>query len=257
MEYSSIILPLFKTFWWLVPILLVLGFFKSPLGKGWLGELQIRFLAWLLLDKKIYHKIHNVTLPTLDGSTQIDHVIVSPFGVFVLETKNMAGWIFGGENQAQWTQKIYKQTFKFQNPLRQNFKHVKALEMALQLPANAVHSVVAFIGNSDFKTAMPPNVTCGAGFISHIKSFRERIFSERQVTELIDNIQSVRLAPTLAVHHAHVQHLKSRSDLNAQRRCPKCGNLLVLRTAKSGPRAGEQFWGCSAYPKCKTMQSVS
>lgn len=257
MEYSSIILPFLKTFWWLIPIILVLGFFKSPLGKGWFGELQIRFLSWLLLDKKLYHKIHNVTLPTLDGSTQIDHVIVSQFGVFVLETKNMAGWIFGGETQAQWTQKIYKQTFKFQNPLRQNFKHVKTLEMALQLPAGAVHSVVAFIGSSTFKTAMPPNVTCGAGFISYIKSFRERIFSESQVAELLKNIQSVRLAPTLATHQAHVHNLKNRSDLNAQRRCPKCGSLLVLRTAKSGTRAEEQFWGCSAYPKCKTMQSVS
>jgi restriction system protein len=257
MDLSLIVLPLLKSFWWMIPILIVLAFFRSPMGKGWFGELQVRFLSWCLLDKKIYHKIHNVTLPTLDGTTQIDHVIVSRFGIFVLETKNMAGWIFGGENQAQWTQKIYKQTFKFQNPLRQNFKHVKAIEIMLQIPTNAIHSVVTFIGGSTFKTVMPPNVTCGADFISYIKSFRERIFSESQVAELCESIQSGRLAPTFATHQAHVHNLKSRSDINAERQCPKCGSPLVLRTAKSGARAGEKFWGCSTYPKCKTIQSIS
>lgn len=69
-----------------------------------------------------------MTLDTPDGTTQIDHVFLSPFGVFVLETKNMRGWIFGSENQAQWTQQIFKQRFKFQNPTRQNYKHLKALE---------------------------------------------------------------------------------------------------------------------------------
>ncbi|MDD2468925.1 MAG: NERD domain-containing protein [Desulfobulbus sp.] len=257
MDFTPIIFPLLKSFWWLIPIFLVIAFFKSSIGKGWFGELQVRFLSWLLLDKKIYHKIHNVTLPTLDGTTQIDHVIISQFGIFVLETKNMTGWIFGGENQPQWTQRIYKQTFKFQNPLRQNFKHVKALELALQIPADTIHSVVTFIGGSTFKTPMPPNVTWGAGFISYIKSFRELIFSESQVTKLLESIQSGRLAPTLATHQIHVHNLKSRSDLNAERRCPKCGNPLVLRKAKSGPHAGEQFWGCSAYPKCKTMQNIT
>lgn len=257
MDFSPIVLPLIKTYWWFIPIAIVLAFFRSPLGKGWLGELQVRFLSWLMLDKKTYHSIHNVTLPTLDGTTQIDHVIVSKFGIFVLETKNMAGWIFGGESQAQWTQKLYKQTFKFQNPLRQNFKHVKALEASLQIPIESIHSVVTFIGGSSFKTAMPSNVTSGAGFISHVKSFRNLIWNESQVAELLKKIETGRLAPTIATHREHVQNLKSRSDINAERRCPKCGSPLVLRTAKSGTRAGEQFWGCSAYPKCKTMQSLS
>lgn len=256
MDLSLIILPLLKSFWWMIPIVLVLAFFRSPMGKGWLGELLVRFLSRCLLDKKTYHKIHNITLPTLDGTTQIDHVIVSRFGVFVLETKNMSGWIFGNENQAEWTQKIFKQTFKFQNPLRQNFKHIKALEAALQIPADAIHSIVVFIGGSTFKTAMPPNVTCGVGFISHVKSFHEQVFTEAQVAELLEKIRSERLAPTLATHKEHVQNLKNRSDLNAERHCPRCGSPLVLRTTKSGGRTGEQFWGCSSYPRCKITQKI-
>ncbi|WP_374693676.1 nuclease-related domain-containing protein [Microbulbifer sp. TB1203] len=58
----------------------------------------------------------------------------------------MQGWIFGGEHQAQWMQRIYKKSFKFQNPLRQNYKHVKALEALLDVPADTIHSVVVFAG---------------------------------------------------------------------------------------------------------------
>ena len=62
----------------------------------------------------------------------------------------------------------------FQNPLRQNFKHVKALESALQVPADTIHSIVTFVGDTTFKTPMPPNVTYGAEFIRYIKTFKKK-----------------------------------------------------------------------------------
>ncbi|MDB5985241.1 MAG: hypothetical protein JWR16_294 [Nevskia sp.] len=257
MDFSPIINEVLRVFWWLVPIAVIVGILKSPWGKGYLGELVVRLLARLMLDEDIYHRVHNVILPTPDGTTQIDHIFVSRFGIFALETKNMQGRILGGENQAQWTQKIYKQSFKFQNPLRQNFKHIKALEAALQVPAETIHSVVTFVGNSTFKTDMPPNVTHGAGFVSYIKSFREAVFSETQVRALLQSLQSGRLAPTFATHREHVQNLKSRANPDVARRCPKCGSPLVLRTAKSGSRIGQQFWGCSTFPKCRLMQNVT
>lgn len=257
MDFSAIIPLLLKTYWWIFPILLILLIFQSPWGKGYLGELLVRLLARFMLDKMSYHRLHNVTLPTPDGTTQIDHIIVSRFGIFVLETKNMQGWIFGAEHQPQWTQKIYRKSFRFQNPLRQNFKHVKAIETLLQLPPQTIHSVVIFIGGSTFKTDMPPNVTYGSQFVAYIQSFREQVFTDVQVRELLQRIESGRLAPTLATHSEHVKSLKKRSDLNAERKCPKCGSPMVLRMVKSGERAGQQFWGCSTYPKCRVMQNVS
>lgn len=65
-----------------------------------------------------------------------------------------------------------------------------------------------------------------------------------------------RLKPGLATHRAHVQRLKTRADPLAERRCPKCGSALILRTVKTGPRTGERFWGCSTYPKCRVMQPL-
>ena len=256
LDYSLIIQTFLKHFWWLIPIALIIGFLKSPVGKGYVGEMLVRLAAWLFLDKRTYRRVHNVTLATPDGTTQIDHVFLSRFGIFVVETKNMQGWIFGGENQAQWTQKIYRRTFKFQNPLRQNFKHVKALEATLQIQSDTIHSVVSFVGGSTFKTSMPSNVTRGAGFVAYIKSFRNQVFSESQVGELLQRLESGRLAPTLKTHREHVQNLRSRSNPTAERLCPKCGNPLILRNARSGAGTGRQFWGCSAYPKCRVIQNI-
>jgi len=128
--------------WWLIPIFIIERLLKAPSVKGYFGELQVRVRAHFLLDKAIYHRVHDVTLPTPDGTTQIDHVFVSRYGLFVLETKNMRGWIFGGENKSEWTQTNFSKKVRFQNPLRQNYKHVKALEAALQVPPETMHSVV-------------------------------------------------------------------------------------------------------------------
>lgn len=222
-----------------------------------MGEGVVRFFGWLRLPSDVYYPIHNVTLKTSDGSTQIDHIFVSRFGIFVVETKNMKGWIFGGEKQPQWTQKIYKKTIKFQNPLRQNYKHVKALESLLDVPPNIIHSIVAFVGDCSFKTPMPANVTKGYGYIRYIKSFQTPILTEEEVQRIIHQIQSGRLSPTRETHRKHVQQLRARFESGSERKCPRCGSPMVIRTSKRGPNAGKKFWGCSAFPKCKQVQPVS
>jgi restriction system protein len=174
----------------------------------------------------------------------------------VIETKNMKGWIFGGARQAQWTQKIYRHTTRFQNPLLQNYKHVKALQALLDVPPETVHSVVSFVGASTFKTPMPENVTHGTRFIGYIRSFGEPVFSEAAVETILRRIADGRLKPGLATRRTHVRSLETRADPLAERRCPKCGSALVLRTVKKGPRAGDRFWGCSTYPQCRVMQPL-
>ena len=60
--------------------------------KGVLDETVINIVTWLMLDKTIYHRLNNITLPLSNGgSTQIDHVIVSVYGIFVIETKHYKG----------------------------------------------------------------------------------------------------------------------------------------------------------------------
>ncbi len=87
----------------LICLVIVLSFFKTPVGKGVWGEFIVNMMAKRFLDKEKYHLIKNVTLPTEAGTTQVDHIIVSQYGIFVVETKNMKGWIFGSKNQKDWT----------------------------------------------------------------------------------------------------------------------------------------------------------
>lgn len=256
MDFSPIINVVLKL-WWVLPFVFLIAVFKSSWFKGISGEMLVKFSARIKLPADTYHAFHNVTLPTLDGTTQIDHIFISRYGIFVVETKNMKGWIYGAEHQPQWTQKIFKQSFKFQNPLRQNYKHIKAVEAALEISEDTVHSVIVFVGASNLKSPMPPNVTQGGAYIKYIKSFNSHVFTGRQVQELIAKIKIERLPPTRETHKQHVQQLKTRSDPSAERRCPKCGSPMVLRTTKRGDNAGNQFWGCSAYPKCKIMQNIS
>jgi hypothetical protein len=218
--------------------------------KGHLGEALVRLAIRWRLDRGTYRDLHDLTLATPDGTTQIDHVLVSPFGLFVIETKNLRGWIFGGERQAQWTQTIYRHTSTFQNPLHQNFKHVQALEV----PVAVIQSIVVFVGGSTFKTPMPANVTTAGGMIRVIRSFRARVLSEGEIQDIIHRLETQRLAPTRATRRAHVAHLKTRADATAERICPRCGSPLVVRTVKTGPRRGERFWGCSTFPRCRFTQ---
>ncbi|MEG2048051.1 MAG: NERD domain-containing protein, partial [Comamonas sp.] len=199
----------------LVAGLAVLGtVLRHPRVKGWRGERQVLRMIREGLNPHVYADLHNVTLPTEGGSTQIDHLIFSPYGLFVLETKNLQGWIFGSERQAEWTQKIHKNhSQKFQNPLRQNYKHTQTVQALLGLPAEQVHSVVAFVGDSQFKTEVPPQVLQGQAFIGYILQFQQPIWGPEEMQALIDRLEQHRLAPTRATHKAHAAHVQQlRAD---------------------------------------------
>ena len=207
MDITPLFHQILGALWYLAPIVILAGAVKSPWFKGIFGEFQVNLATRLSLPRAEYHLIRNVTLPSGNGTTQIDHIIVSRYGVFVVETKNMKGWIFGNPDQKTWTQKIYKHSNKFQNPLHQNYKHVKTLEEQLSLPETAIHSVVVFVGSSTFKTKMPENITHVGGYIRHIKSKRECLLTQVEIDEIIGAIETGRLQPGVTTNRAHVRYL--------------------------------------------------
>ena len=269
MDFSPIIQQVYGALWYLIPLAILTGILKSPWFKGITGEFLVNTAARLFLAKDEYHLIKDVTLQTDDGSTQIDHIIVSRYGVFVIETKNMKGWIFGSANQKTWTQKIYKHTHKFQNPLHQNYKHVKTLEALLDIPASAIHSLVVFVGDSTFKTELPDNVVYAGGYTRYIKARHEVILSQADVETVTEKIEQLRLQRGFTTNRKHVNHLRQKkapsppvttaivppitasTTSQSQKQCPKCGGTMILRTARKGQNAGNQFWGCTTYPACR------
>jgi restriction system protein len=183
------ILSRWPTFAALLGIYIVIRFLASPTFKGHFGEWMVN-RGIRKLDPALYQHFHDLYLPRPDGqgTTQLDHVIVSPFGIFVIETKNYRGWIFGSEKQGQWTQQIYKRKARFQNPLHQNHLHVRALMDFLNLTESAFHSVVFFIGDCQFKTPMPPNVL-NKGLRSWIEARRDSILSTDQVDWILETLE--------------------------------------------------------------------
>jgi restriction system protein len=243
--------------WWVIPIIVALLVLKSARFKGATGEAFVRLSAGIRLPSEAYRALHNVTLKGESGTTQIDHIIVSRFGVFVIETKHMKGWIFGAERNSQWTQSIFGNSYSFQNPLRQNYRHVKVLEAALGIPAELIHSMVVFSGTSTFKSRLPPNVFHGQEYIGHIKSFQVPVLSEAKVRDILEKLQATRLPPTLATRRLHIQNVRSLKNSYVEKLCPRCGNPMILRTARQGWNTGRQFWGCSTYPRCRAIQNLA
>lgn len=203
---------------------------NSPSTKGFFGERKVQTALNRFLDNEKYRRIDNVILPIHGGTTQIDHVIVSMYGVFVVETKNMKGWIFGSEEQREWTQTLYRKSYKFQNPLRQNYLHVKALEDLLRIPATCIHSVVVFSGNAKFKTEIPSNVTDIAGLIRYIRSFDRPVFAAEVCESIFSRIEAGQLSPTAKTRKRHVRDLKKRISATSEGICPRCGGNLVVRS---------------------------
>lgn len=245
-----------EQFWYLVPLLLMTSIFKSRWLKGVFGEFLVNRLL-SKLPQSDYTLIKDVTLPTKDGTTQVDHIVVSKFGIFVVETKNMKGWIFGSARQNQWTQKIYRHSSKFQNPLNQNYKHIKTLETLLDCSEEHLHSVIVFIGDSTFKTDMPSNVTYARGSIRYIMQFSEVVFSDKDYAQLIESINQIKLKRGLITDLKHRNHVKDVALSKAtSNHCPRCGSEMVLRQTKQGENKGQQFWGCSTFPKCRAMKQL-
>ena len=222
--------------------------------KGWVGEKSTQFGMWVKLDEKNYRRFHDLILQTESGTTQIDHLLLSRFGLFVIETKNYNGWIYGGAKQGKWTQNLFGKKFQFQNPLHQNYKHTKLLSEFLQIDHDKIHSIIFFIGDAELKGEFPPNVM-SRGLSAYIKGFQSVIFTDAELDRLQERLQQIKKGQTSSSTQQHIQHLKERYANTAQ--CPKCNSMLVERTARKGSKAGEKFLGCSAYPKCRYTMTQS
>ncbi|OHE58644.1 MAG: hypothetical protein A2Z47_01750 [Thermodesulfovibrio sp. RBG_19FT_COMBO_42_12] len=220
--------------------------------KGWLGEKVTTLGMWAMLDKNVYCRVDNVIVNTPSGTTQIDHALVSVYGIFVIETKNIKGWIFGAPNSDKWTQVIYGKKWQFQNPIKQNYRHTKCLSEQLKLDHELFKPVVFFTGDCEFKTDMPSNVL-NSGLIPYIKEFRQVHLSPQQVEQIEASLISLKQDKSLN-RRVHLDSLRCRYESATS--CPRCGGALVQRLSKKDEFAGNPFLGCSNYPKCKYIKKV-
>lgn len=97
---------------------------------------------------------------------------------------------------------------------------------------------------------MPENVTYTGGYLRFIKSKKQIILSDAEITKIVEQIETDRLTPSAKTHQEHVNHVKA-TVADKKNRCPKCGSELVMKVTKKGPNAGKEFLACRSFPKCR------
>lgn len=178
--------------------------------KGKMGEELVKARGEELLAPEIYIPFHNLTIYNGEKTVQIDHLYLSIYGIFVVETKHYGGWIYGNQYHAIWTQTFSQhQKYEFKNPIRQNYGHMKFLENFLTIDFNKFHSVIVFSGNGILKTPMPDNVCQLGNFCEYILSFNKPIFTQQEVERLSKFLHSKLLPRTDHALTFHVHHIQN------------------------------------------------
>lgn len=118
--------------------------------KGELGEYKIDIqLSQLPKEYKYISDLLVENPKARSGYSQIDHVVITPYGIFVIETKNYQGTIYGGRKRKTW---LVNGKFKFMNPFMQNYGHIQALKNALNKTYHDMFiSMVSFTKRCTFK----------------------------------------------------------------------------------------------------------
>ena len=253
-----ILLPLI-----IIPIIIYLAWYNSPRQKGKRGE---RFVSKILSQlPEEYIVLNDLVFPTEKGTTQVDHVVVSKYGVFAIETKNYRGEIYGDDNRQEWTQLIVTEvtyakkwwkTYTYvtknhlYNPVKQSIGHAYRIKELLKAyPHLKIIPIVVFTGEASLSNvASSHHVIYNEQLLSIINQYKTIYLTDEGVQSVLNILQenNIRESVTDNQHVRNLRATKSKEIANINAGiCPKCGGRLVERCGKYG-----SFYGCSNYPKC-------
>lgn len=224
-----------------------------------IGRLGERHVASYLEDLPCeeYRVYNDLLIRNGKHTTQVDHLIISRYGVFVIETKNVHGKVYGGGNAEFWKQYLpdagYRrygitQEHQLRNPIWQNDGHIKTLRQLVFDYDVPVYGIIVFPNNTDINVTAEQPVLNMYNVVPYIEQYRDVVLSTDQMyfyhlrlLKVITTSESARKEHLENVH----QNKERRDEAVASGKCPKCGGNLVLRNGKYG-----EFYGCSNYPKC-------
>lgn len=227
---------------------------RFVVSAGDVGEHAVaRKLRWLSRDE--YFIINDLMFTRNNGNTtQIDHVVVSPYRIFVIETKNIYGYIHGSDNSKQWRSCWRNRDLAFDNPVLQNQAHINALAEQLQISSDKFMSIIAFSPKADLQTAVNDTyVVYWSQLRRLIRRYKEPIMTIEEAERIYKYLLAINVTDkeTREWHAVRAKINRNNYEIRSQEsvengKCPKCGGRLVRRNGKNGP-----FYGCSNYPNCK------
>lgn len=182
------------------------------------GEKELLSLLKNTLSTDEYYIFSDIVIPDCFGATtEIDHVVISNHGIFVIENKDFDAWIFGNPTHKKWTRTYRKgKKVSFQNPLHQNYGHKKALQKALPfVDPSRFYSIIAFSHKSEFKTDIPNDVFFYDEIPDVIKSITDERIDMPRVLLSIGKLSYLCQAPS-SDRQEHIKNVgKKHSDQQA------------------------------------------
>lgn len=227
-------------------ILKVLKLVFDPVAyKGEIGETSVaKKLEQLDEYKKV---INNIYINDEGKSRQIDHIAITQHGVFVIETKNYAGIIYGKENSTQWQQYLNNKCFTFKNPIHQNYAHLKIVESKIAEITKNIEPLVVFTRRAELKLQTYSKVLYEEKIIDYIKT-KEKVLTNEKIDSIYEKLMQDKINDMEQIrnHNYNVQrYIEYKSNVADKGVCPRCGGELIKRNGKNG-----EFYGCRNYPKC-------
>ena len=246
--------------WWIWFVLLSVfsAIYKSPKirakFKGQFGEKVVRKVLNNLPEE--YIVLNDILLSKEAGTSQIDHIVLSPYGIFVIETKNYKGIITGSDNMANWCQNIYGHKKTFMNPVNQNIGHVKTLRKHLiefgDLP---IVPIVVFISDCNLKINTKYPVIYAKQLLQCVlKLSNKPVLGTARVNSIKEKLLADNITDKKA-RKKHNEEVKTKKGVSQQSKangkCPCCGGVLIAKQGQFGA-----FLGCENYPKCKYTDNI-
>jgi hypothetical protein len=187
-------------FLWITPLVLLIVYLSSPRFRGEIAETRVRRLLASGLEKSRYTVLNNVDIPFSGGSLHLDHIVVSRFGLFVIESEYVRGKVSGGEFQERWKASRFGRSTRFDNPVHRNAVQVQALQKLLKMPASKFHPITVLVGHSSAENSMPVSVVPAENLVAWIRKNNRQIIEGEQADELIRTIGEVRFQPAGRLH---------------------------------------------------------
>ena len=247
-----------------VSLFIYLARYNSAKQKGKRGEMRVSAILSKLSDE--YTILNDLVFRTEKGTTQIDHIVVSKYGIFTIETKNYRGEIYGDDNRKEWTQLIvtkvtyekkwwktytYVTKNRFYNPVKQSVGHALRIKELLSVfPHVKIVPIVVFTGDAILRYVESNNhVVYEENLLDVIDGYKTTYLTDNDVQAVLAILTSNNIRETVS-DRQHVKNLRTAArEVNATINsgiCPKCGGHLIKRNGKYGT-----FYGCSNYPKCR------
>ena len=247
-----------------VSLFIYLARYNSAKQKGKRGEMRVSAILSKLSDE--YTILNDLVFRTEKGTTQIDHIVVSKYGIFTIETKNYRGEIYGDDNRKEWTQLIvtkvtyekkwwktytYVTKNRFYNPVKQSVGHALRIKELLSVfPHVKIVPIVVFTGDAILRYVESNNhVVYEENLLDVIDGYKTTYLTDNDVQAVLAILTSNNIREKVS-DRQHVKNLRiAAREVNATINsgiCPKCGGHLIKRNGKYGT-----FYGCSNYPKCR------